>query len=453
MQVVVIGSGYVGLVSGVCLAAKGHNVTCVDVNPIVVDQLNSGKPHIFENGLEVLLQTALRQSLFRATTDLSAAMSKADGVLIAVGTPSENGVIDLRYIRQAAQSIGTALRQIPRFMPIVVKSTTIPGTTDTVVREELEAASGRKLAIGDMADAQSFGLGMNPEFLREGNAVDDFMIPDRIVMGHEDEGTRQFLDKLYSPWDCDKLFVNTRTAELIKYSNNALLALQISAVNEIANLAAKLGGIDILDVMRGIHMDKRWNPIKGNQRTNPEILTYLIPGCGFGGSCFPKDVQALRSQGEHLGQPMKILNAILDVNAEQPHQVIKILQDGVGVLSNKKCLVLGLAFKPDTDDVRDTASLPIIRDLLGAGAKVVAHDPIAMGNFQKMIGEQGNLSYCQDWQSEVQSAEIILIATKWAEYKKLPELGVSGRTVFDARRLLKPESLGNCRYLSIGRNL
>lgn len=445
MRVAVIGTGYVGLVSGVCLAAKGHHVTCVDRNPAVVATLRSGVPHIHERGLEALLKECLAAGRFQATDDLDAALAGCDGVIVAVGTPSENGVIDLAYVREAARQIGRHIAGRESFLPVVVKSTVIAGTTDTVVRAEIEAASGKKLG--------RFGLGMNPEFLREGEAVEDFMKPDRIVLGHEDPGTLAFLEALYEPWPVDKLRVNCRTAELIKYSNNALLALQISAVNEIANLAASLGGIDMLDVVRGVHLDKRWSPIEDGRRLSPQILTYLIPGCGFGGSCFPKDVQALRSQGEQLGQKMEILNGVLSVNAAQPGQVAATLARELGALSGRRCLVLGLAFKPETDDVRESASFPIVRDLLDRGACVVAHDPIAAEPFRRAFGEAAGLGYTENWRQEAAGADIVVIATKWDDYRGLADLDLTGKAVFDARRLLSPEKLPGARYLSIGRRV
>jgi len=443
MKVAIVGTGYVGLVSGVCLSAKGHQVTCVDVNPDVVQMLNEGTPHIHELGLPELLHEVLAAGRFSATADLEGALDAADLVLVAVGTPSKDGAIDLSFIRGVARSIGDYIKTSGRFLSVVVKSTVVPGTTDTVVREAIEGASGLTFP--------AFGLGMNPEFLREGEAIEDFMAPDRIVFGHEDARTLELLEELYAPWDCDKVSVNTRTAELIKYANNALLATQISAVNEIANLAAALGGIDVLDVMRGVHLDKRWSPTVNGERVFPSILTYLIPGCGFGGSCFPKDVEALRTQGLQRGLEMNILNGVLDVNYDQPGQVATILEREAGDLSGRKCLVLGLAFKPGTDDVRESASLKIVGDLLGRGAGVLAHDPIATGNFVKAMGESATkVTFVDHWQEALSGVDIVIIATKWPEYLELASLDLSSKTVFDARRHLNRADLVCANYLSIG---
>lgn len=446
MKLAVVGTGYVGLVSGVCLAAKGHDVTCVDVNPSIVERLNSGEPTIYEKGLPALLTEVIAAGRFRATQVLEDALDGAELVLIAVGTPSTDGVIDLRFVRQVAGEIGAFIGKSDRFLSVVVKSTVVPATTDTVVREALEQASGKTLG--------AFGLGMNPEFLREGEAIEDFMEPDRIVLGHEDPETLSRLEALYAPWDVDKVAVNTRTAELIKYANNAILATQISAMNEIANLAAAVGGIDVLDVVNGVSLDKRWNPIldgeTGSVRADPQILSYLVPGCGFGGSCFPKDVQALRSLGEQQDLPMRMLNAVLDVNDVQPTQVCTILEREIS-LSGAKVALLGLAFKPGTDDVRESASLKIAGDLLARGAQVTAHDPIATDHFRDMIGTAGaGIAYVADWRDATRDADVVIVATKWPEYAQLADEDLSGRLVFDARRLLSPDACGGGRYISIG---
>jgi UDPglucose 6-dehydrogenase len=444
MRVAVVGTGYVGLVSGVCLAAKGHDVVCVDINPDIVGRLNAGEPTIYEAGLPELLKATRASGRFSVTGDLHAALAEAEIVMIAVGTPSENGVIDLQFIRSAAREIGEFLRTADRHVSVVVKSTVVPGTTDTIVRDEIERASGKV--------HPAFGLGMNPEFLREGDAVKDFDEPDRIVLGYEDPQTLERLEALYAPWAADKVRVNTRTAELIKYANNALLATQISAINEIANLAAAIGGIDVMDVVKGVHLDKRWNPmLKDAERAWPEILTYLVPGCGFGGSCFPKDVQALRSQGEQHGLEMRMMNAVLDVNDAQPMQVLDIIERERGGLAGRRVLLLGLAFKPGTDDVRESASLKIANSLIKKGAFVTAHDPIATHNFKRFMGATASkVDFVDDWADHVAAAEVIVVATKWPDYGLLTQMDLAGKVLFDARRMFAPGQAGQARYLSIG---
>ncbi len=447
MKIAVFGTGYVGLVSGVCLAAKGHDVVCLDLRADVVAMLNRAQPHIHEPGLPELLQKVISNKNFRATLSRDDALADASLILIAVGTPSADGKIDLQHIATAARQIGAFLKTAPRFVAVVIKSTVVPGTTDTFVRKILEESSGKQLG--------QFGLGMNPEFLREGNAVADFINPDRIVLGHEDPETLRLLRELYVPWSCEKLEVNSRTAEMIKYANNCLHATQISAVNELANLCSRVGNVDVLQVMAGVHLDKRWNPLdSAGRRANPAILTYLLPGCGFGGSCFPKDVQALRSLGRDLGLPMSLLQAVLDVNDRQPSQVVSLLATKLSPLRGKKILVLGLAFKPDTDDVRESASLTIIRDLIAQGCEVTAHDPAAADNARReLAGTPFTLT--QDWKSALNAADAVVVATKWPEYAELksPALAgaIAGKVVLDPRRMFRPEDFPN--YLAIGRRM
>jgi UDPglucose 6-dehydrogenase/GDP-mannose 6-dehydrogenase len=445
MKLAIVGTGYVGLVSGVCLAAKGHTVFCVDKNPKIVAALNAGQPHIFEIGLVDLLAEVRAAGRFVATSDLQTALDEVDLVIVAVGTPSSDGVIDLTYVKDVSKSIGAYIKTANRHISVVMKSTVVPGTTDTVVRKTIEEASGKSFP--------AFGLGMNPEFLREGEAIADFGFPDRIVLGFEDPKTLARLEELYAPWDVDKVRVNTRTAELIKYANNALLATQISAMNEIANLAAALGGVDVMDVLAGVQLDKRWNPILSDgNRANPAILSYLVPGCGFGGSCFPKDVQALRSQGEQLALPMHMLNAVLNVNDVQPEQTIDILQRAQPDLKGKRVLVLGLAFKPGTDDVRESASLKIVSRLASEASQVIAHDPIATENFRVALGAAATpVRFIAEWRDEVPNADVIVVATRWPEYQALSEFDLSGKILFDARRAFTPSQFAGAEYLAIGR--
>ena len=444
MKVGIVGTGYVGLVTGVCLAAKGHNVLCADNNQNLIKTLNDGNPHIFEKGLPELLREVHSSGRFWATTVIEKVLYEVEIIIIAVGTPSVDGAIDLSSVLDVSRNIGAYLKGEERHISVVVKSTVVPGTTDTLVRREIEKVSGKRFP--------AFGLGMNPEFLREGNAIQDFTHPDRIVLGYEDENTLARLQELYAPWRVDKVFVNTRTAEMIKYTNNFLLATQISAVNEIANLAAALGGIDVMNVLEGVHLDKRWNPILNDgSRAAPEILTYLVPGCGFGGSCFPKDVQALRSQGEQHQLPMHIMNAVLAVNDAQPNQVIAMLEWDIPDLSGKQILLLGLAFKPGTDDIRESASIKIVKELLKKGAKVSAHDPVAVNNFKVAVREIADqICFTDRWDSHVDEADAIIIVTSWPEYFALSEHDLTGRIVFDARRMFKPEQLAGCTYRAIG---
>lgn len=447
LSITVVGTGYVGLVSGVCLATKGHAVRVLDLRPAVVESINRGVPTIHERGLPELLSDVVRRGRLSAAAASSEAIADADAVLLCVGTPSRDGAIDLTQIEAAAGMVGRWLATLDRFATVIVKSTVIPGTTDTVVRRILEETSGKRLG------ADGFGLGMNPEFLREGEAVDDFLHPDRIVFGHEDPGTLAILERMYAPWSCEKPAVNTRTAEMIKYVNNCLLALQISAVNEMANVAVALGGIDFMDVVHGVGLDKRWNPRDpSGKRTKPGILTYLVPGCGFGGSCFPKDVEAMRTLARRMGIEPRILQAVLDINAAQPIAILRPFIEALGGgLRGKTILLLGLAFKPDTDDVRESASLRIARYLADAGATVLAHDPVAGPQAIAALG-QDVVELTDDWKAAVGRADGIVVATRWPEYADLvaARSALAGKPVLDARRMLPQGSLGNAHHIAVG---
>lgn len=443
MRVAVIGTGYVGLISGVCLADKGHKVICVDRDLTIVQRLNAGIPTIHEKGLPAMLSRVVLDNMFSATNSIEAALSDAEIVLVAVGTPSVNGSIDLSAIANVCASIGEFIKNSSRYISVVIKSTVIPSTTDTFIRDQLEKSSEKKLG--------QFGLGMNPEFLREGKAIEDFNLPDRIVFGYEDLETLTRLELLYQAWDADKLAMSTRSAELVKYANNMLLATQISAINEIANLSAMLGGIDFEDIIKGIHLDKRWSPIlDSGDRVKPQILSYLEPGCGFGGSCFPKDVEAFRSQGESLGLKMQLSNAVLNINYDQPFQVATILQKNLGSIEGKEILVLGLAFKPDTDDVRESPALKIITDLINRGVHVTAHDPIAISNFKKCLNNSEAVIFVDDWRQELDHFDTIVVITSWAEYIEIGNYQLESKTIFDARGMYDKGDLDCANYLTFG---
>ena len=297
MRISIVGTGYVGLVSGVCLADKGHEVVCVDVDKKKVETINSGQVPFYEKGLSDLLKKNM-PTRFKATTDLVTAIEETELTLIAVGTPFGRDKIDLTHIEQVSSQIGTVLCHKSSYHVVVVKSTVIPGTTEEVVLPLLEKASGKMAGV-------SFGVGMNPEFLREGEAVTDFLFPDRIVLGGIDERTIDVLEGLYKDFpDVSRIRTSPKTAEMIKYTANSLLATMISFSNEIGNLCAVLGGIDVVDVMKGVHLDKRITPVLSNgERVVPTLVSYLEAGCGFGGSCFPKDVKALMAHGAKRGVP------------------------------------------------------------------------------------------------------------------------------------------------------
>jgi len=276
--------------------------------------------------------------------------------------------------------------------------------------------------------------------LREGSAVKDFMEPDRIVLGADDAQSAKTLRELYLTFQTDFLEVNTRTAEMIKYANNCLLATQISTSNEIANLAAALGGIDAYEVMRGVHLDRRWNPVSSEGgRINPGILSYLIPGCGFGGSCFPKDVQAFVTQGKQLGLSMNVLDGVLKTNRDQPLQVVELLSKGLGILKGKRVAILGLAFKPGTDDIRESPAIPVIRRLLAEKVQVTASDPVANERAKEEFGGEP-VAFYANWEDAVVNADAVVILTAWDEYASVSADELKGRMsgdlIIDARNVL-----------------
>lgn len=344
MNISIIGTGYVGLVTGVCLAKKGHKVICVDKIQSVVDSINNGITPIYEKNLNEFLIDVLGDKL-EATTDIKYAVENSEISIIAVGTPFTEGKIDLEYVKEAAYDIGMVLKEKKDYHVVCVKSTVIPTTTDTIVLNILEVASGKKLG--------EFGLVMNPEFLREGNAVEDFMNPDRIIIGTIDDTSFDVFSKIYKDYFSAPIIrTNTRTAEMIKYATNALLATLISFSNEIAAVSEEIGDIDAVEVLEGVHMDRRLSVNIDGKLIKPDIVKYLKPGRGFGGSCFPKDVKSIISFSESLGYVPRILKSVIEVNDFQTERLLNLLKEKIGELNSKSITVLGLSFKPGTDDIR-----------------------------------------------------------------------------------------------------
>jgi len=444
MKISIIGTGYVGLVSGVCFAEKGHQVICVDVDQDKVNLINQGTSPIYEKGLEDLLKKNIDNNL-RATTDFHRAVIETDVSLIAVGTPFDDREIDLSFVERASRQIGKVLKDKGSYHVVVVKSTIVPGTTDEIVLPILEETSGKRAGV-------DFGVGMNPEFLREGEAIHDFMFPDRIVLGGNDLRTIDALEELYRVFDgADKLRTNNKTAEMIKYASNSLLATMISFSNEIANLCSAIGDIDVVDVMKGVHLDKRLSPIMpGGKRIFPGFTSFLEAGCGFGGSCFPKDVRALIAHGKRYDRPMRLLHEVMRINEEQPRKVLSILKSHFSRLEGLRVAILGLAFKPGTDDVRESPAIPIIKELSVQEAQIKAYDPAANKNAQKLFNHI-NISFCDDLVNAIQDVDAIILITRWEEFKKIPDLLRDldeQPIVIDGRRMLDKSSVS--RYEGIG---
>ena len=394
MRVAVVGTGYVGLVTAVGLAEKGHAVTCIDIDERKVSALNRGESPIFEPGLDPLLRAHAGTRL-RATTDLASAVAGSEVTFICVGTPSRpDGSIDVSFVQQAAEQIGAALAATAGFRAVVVKSTVVPGTSDQVVRPACERTSGKRAGV-------DFGIGVNPEFLTEGQAVDDFLRPDRIVIGG-DSRTAAALRELYAGFEGVPIVqTNAPTAEMIKYASNAMLATAISFANEIANLGSAIGGIDAVDVMRGVRLSRYLTiPLSDGTTVTAPLSSFYEAGCGYGGSCLPKDVAALAARGRQVGSPLPLLEAVAGINDHQPARLVDLLRRELGPLPGRRITVLGLAFKPDTDDVRSSPAFPVLRLLCELGAEITVHDPVVG---QEALDGLADVTYTADLADAVEA--------------------------------------------------
>ena len=440
MKITVIGSGYVGLVSGTCLADVGNDVLCLDVDVEKVRILQSGGIPIFEPGLEEMVKRNVAAGRLSFTNDVEKATRHGTIQFIAVGTPpDEDGSADLKYGLAAARNIG---RLMTDYKVIVDKSTVPVGTGDKV-----RAAITDELAKRGVTTP--FAVVSNPEFLKEGAAIADFMKPDRIVVGADDEQAILLMRALYAPFQRNHerlLVTDIRSAELIKYAANAMLATRISFMNELANLAEKLGA-DIEMVRRGIGSDPRIG------------YDFLYPGCGYGGSCFPKDVKALiKTAHDEAGQDLRVLTAVEQANEAQKHVLANKIKSRFGDdLRGKRFAVWGLAFKPNTDDMRDAPSRELIADLFAAGATVTAYDPVAMHEARRVFGDEPRLSYANGPMNALEGAQALVIVTEWKEFRSPDFDAIKGRlavpVVIDGRNLYDPKLVRamGIEYLPIGR--
>ncbi len=433
MRIAMIGTGYVGLVSGACLADFGHHVTCVDNDAAKIEALRGGAIPIFEPGLDVLVASNAKAGRLSFTTDLPAAVGEADAVFIAVGTPSRrgDGHADLSYVYAAAREIAGALRG---FTVVITKSTVPVGTGDEVERLIREANPAADIVVAS-----------NPEFLREGAAIRDFKFPDRIVVGTEDERARKLIGEIYRPLSLNQgplMFTGRRTAELIKYAANAFLATKITFINEIADLAEKVGA-DVQEVARGIGMDNRIGP------------KFLHAGPGFGGSCFPKDTRAILKIAQDHDVPLRIIEAVLAVNDTRKRAMARKVSNALGgSLRGKTVALLGLTFKPDTDDMREAPSIPLVTGLKDMGAQVRAYDPAGMEQARQ---ELPDIDYCDDPYSCAQDADALVIVTEWVQFRALDLAKLKDvlrqPVVVDLRNIYRPEQMAahGFIYESIGR--
>jgi len=439
MKITVIGTGYVGLVSGTCLAEVGNDVLCLDVDPAKIKILEEGGIPIHEPGLLEMVRRNREAGRLKFTTDIQKAAEFGDVQFIAVGTPpDEDGSADLQYVVAAARNIG---KYMTSYKVVVDKSTVPVGTADKVSAAIAEELALRKTDV-------AFSVVSNPEFLKEGAAIEDFMRPDRIVIGVADEPSLEMMRTLYAPFqrNHERLVVmDVRSAELTKYAANAMLATRISFMNELANLAEILGA-DIENVRKGIGSDPRIG------------YDFLYPGCGYGGSCFPKDVKALIKTGKANHYDLKVLNAVEAANDIQKHVLTQKIKNRFGNnLAGKHFALWGLAFKPNTDDMREAASRVLIQDLLDAGATVSAYDPVAMDEAGRIFKNTQGLSFAKTHNLALDGADALVIVTEWKEFRS-PDFAeikqrIKEKVIFDGRNMYEPEVVKNARleYQPIGR--
>ncbi len=432
MNIAVIGTGYVGLVTGTCFAEMGNNVICVDINQEKIDALRNGKVPIFEPDLDVLFERTVKQGRLRFTTGLKEAVDQSKVLFLALPTPEgEDGSADLSYVLNCARDIG---KIITEYKVIVDKSTVPVGTAERV-----------RAMLAENAKVD-FDVVSNPEFLREGIAVEDFMKPDRVVIGTSSERAKKLMEQLYEPFVRQGnpiIFMDERSAEMTKYAANSYLATRISFMNEIANLCELLGA-DVDMVRKGVGSDARIGK------------RFLFPGIGYGGSCFPKDVKAMAKTAEDVGYEMKILNAVMGVNEKQRVGMVKKMEEYYkGKLEHKRIAIWGIAFKPNTDDIREAPALYIINELLKKGCSVAVYDPEALGNLKKTFRDK--VEYCTDLYTPLKDADALMVLTEWSlfrtpDFEKMASL-MKEKVIFDGRNLYNLDQIEEYGfyYNSIGR--
>lgn len=439
MRVSIFGTGYVGLVTGSCLAYSGHHVTCVDIDEEKVKNLTAGEIPIFEPGLDSIVKQSVKEGRLTFTTDAKQAVDYAEVIFIAVGTPpDEDGAADLRYVLQVAKSVGEHMQD---YRLVINKSTVPVGSADKVKAQITETLKARGSDL-------TFDVASNPEFLKEGAAVGDFMKPDRIIVGAESSRVEKLMRELYAPFNRNHeklMFMDVRSAELTKYAANAMLATKISFMNELSRVAEKLGA-DVELVRKGIGSDPRIG------------YSFIYPGCGYGGSCFPKDVKALISTANSIGEPAELLTAVESVNDSQKYVLVDKIKKHYGdTLSGKTIALWGLAFKPDTDDMREAPARVLMEALWDVGVKVKAFDPEAMAETARIYGEREDLTFCDQAYDALDGADCLVVCTEWRAFRspdwEQVDALLSEKVVFDGRNLYEPDVMAEKGYAhySIGR--
>jgi len=422
MKISIIGTGYMGLATGVGFASKKNHVICMDIDKKRLEKIEKGKSPVYETGLQDLLERVVEKRNLEVSSDLDYTVKDSDVSFICVPTPSKrDGGSDLKFIDKVSREIGVTLAKKDSYHVVVVKSTVPPRTTEKLVIPNLEEFSGKKAGEG-------FGVCMNPEFLREGSALEDFLNPDRIVIGELDSRSGDVLVELYANFNAPILRTNLKVAEMVKYASNAFLASKISFANEIGNLCKNLG-IDVYEVMMGVGLDHRISP------------HFLRAGIGFGGSCFSKDLKALVNKSKTIGYDPVYLEEVLNLNERQPIRIVNLLRKRVGTLRGRNICVLGLAFKPNTDDVRGASSIGVVKELLKFGARVRAYDPRATDNFKELFPD---LLYCKTAREALRSSDACLVLTEWEDFKNLEDkdFGVmKNRVIIEGRKALNPNKV------------
>ena len=446
MNLAVMGAGYVGLTTAICLASQNHRITIFDIDNEKIKQIQNKKLPFFENGLQEILEDVISSKNLVAVNSLNQLVENTDGCFICVGTPTKDDSIDLTQIIDATESLANSVNENnKKNYQIIVRSTVIPNTTRNTILP----------ILNERLSKQRFGLCVVPEFLREGRALDDFMNPDKIVIGNFDENSALFVKEIFKNFKdkCKFVETNLKSAELIKYTNNAFFSMLISFSNEIANISEKISGVDPYEILNALVLDKRITSIVNNEKIVPNLASYLIPGCGFGGSCFPKDVQAILDYANKHEIHTPLLKAILNINAERPNKMVLLSEYILGELKDKKISILGLTFKPETDDLRSSPALDAIQILLEKGANIFAFDPILKSkpNFIKLLQ---NCTVCTTIEDVLRDSDIAMIFTKWSEFKSLDskflKQFMKNPIIIDGRGFLDKEKFDSGTYFKIG---
>jgi len=435
LRIAVLGMGYVGLTSAVAFAKHGFKSVCTTTTPSKAEKLNKGIPPFYEPELGDLVKEMVGKGLLSGSTDNVDAVRFSNVTFICVGTPSlSDGSVDLSAVKIVAKDIGNALAKKGDYHVVVVKSTVVPGTTENLVIPIVEKVSGKRAGNG-------FGVCMNPEFLRQGEAVHDSLNPDRIVIGEYDKSSGNVLEDIYKEYDCPKMRFSIKAAELIKYAANSLLATKITFANEFSRICEKFN-IDVYEVMKGVGMDFRINPL------------FLNAGCGFGGSCFPKDVNAIVALAKNIGVETPLLDSVLYTNELQPMHLVDLIKNTSGSLEGKVVAFLGLSFKPNTGDTRETRALPVIKKLYEFGVKVRAYDPKAIDNFKRLTDLP--IEYFEKWEEALKGADLAVVQSDWEEIRAITaddfKRLLKNPIVVDGRRTYNPEVLiaNGIKYYGIG---